>query len=434
MENKKVVGILTSFYNLDPSYSLVTVVLQQLEMLHRAGYRPVLFGLTNFTKEAEESLPDFVELRKVIPQWLLEPYGQTGAPVPADFESNVDTTIKVYEENFKDLDALIVHDLVFINSYLIYNVALKKAKLNNLPMFIQVHSGPSSRLSLPYPWDELWKLPVNSKIIYMNYSEKVAIAEMFGVWDKDVRVVFNPMDLRSLFKLSKLTCDLIDEYKLFEADVIAVYPVSSTRMGDDGKAVRKVIAIMGALKQQGQNVRLIIPNAHANAENEKATIRSYQQRATEYGLSDRECIFTSFFDVPNYESGIPHNIVVELFQIANLFIFPSFSENAPLILLEAAATKNLMVLNEDFAPMKDFVGPEGAFYFRFKSRLIMETQYANGEDNYYQDVAKIIMSDLKNNKVMSAFNTVRKKFNIDYIAKNQLIPTLEEAISDRSKV
>lgn len=430
--NKKV-GILTTFYNLDPGYSLVTVVMQQLSMLHKYGYDPVLFGLTNFTKEAEEQLPDWVELRKVIPQWLLEPYGETGAPVPPDFEQNVDKTVEVYEKEFADLDVLIAHDICFINSYLIYNVALKKAKLNGLPIFQQIHSGPSARQNLPYPWRELWGLPIGAKLIYMNHSEKVAAAEMFGIWDKDVKVVFNPMDLRAMFKLSPLTCNLIDEYTLFDADIIAVYPLSSTRMGDDGKAVRKVIAIMGFLKQLGQNVRLVIPNAHANGQNEKNAIQTMLQIGQRSGLTDREIVFTSLFDVPNNENGVPHQVVTELFQIANLFIFPSYSENAPLILLEAAATKNLMVLNEDFAPMKDFVGPEGAYYFRFKSRLINDTQYrqTDGEEGYFKDVAAVILDNLKNNKAMQGFTTIRKRFNIDWIAKNQFIPAIQEAILAR---
>ena len=123
---------------------------------------------------------------------------------------------------------------------------------------------------------------------------------------------------------------------------------------------------------------------------------------------------------------------MELFQIANLFIFPSFSENAPLILLEAAATKNLLILNEDFKPMIDFLGPEGSFNFRFRSRLVNETQYGDdGEEGYFKDIAKIILSDLNSNRVMRAFTTVRKKFNYDWIAKNQFIPAIEGVINGR---
>ena len=428
----KKIGILTTFYNLDPAYSLVTVVLQQLQMLKRNGYQPILFGLTNFMDQ--DKVPEGVELRAVVPQWVLEPYGQTGSPVPDDFQANVDKTKEVFEKEFADLDCLITHDICFINSYLIYNVALKQARLETLPMLHQIHSAPSQRANLSDPWNELFGLPhpQNSKLIYMNYSEQVAAGEMYGIWPKDVKVVFNPMDLREMYNLSPLTRELIDAYGLFEADIICVYPVSSTRMGDDGKAVRKVISVMGYLKELGQKVKLIIPNAHANAQREKETIENFLQLAAQKNLDRTEVIFTSFYDLPKYEQGVSHQVVVELFQIANLFIFPSFSENAPLILLEAAATKNLLILNEDFKPMIDFLGPEGSFNFRFRSRLVNETQYGDdGEEGYFKDIAKIILSDLNSNRVMRAFTTVRKKFNYDWIAKNQFIPAIEGVINGR---
>lgn len=424
------IGILTTFADLDPAYSLVTVVTQQLKMLKKYGFDPVLFTLPHFSDQ--DKVPEGTEVRNVIPQFLLEPYGTTGLPVPGDFEENVQKAVEVYNKEFADLDCLITHDIIFINSYLIYNVALKKAALDKLPMLHQIHSAPSDRQDFPYPWNELWGLPFpdNSKIIYMNYTEQVAAAEMYGVWPKSVKVVFNPMDLREMFHFSDLTRELIDAYDLFSADVICVYPVSSTRMDDNGKAVRKVIAVMGFMKQLGQKVKLIIPNAHANAQNEKDTIAKYLDIAGSYELDRTDVIFTSLFKPPEHEHGVPHQTVVELFQIANLFIFPSFSENAPLILLEAAATKNLLVLNEDFAPMKDFVGPEGGYYFRFKSRLVGGTEYRNGEDNFYQDIAKIIISELESNKMNRAFTTIRKKFNIDWIATHQLIPAIKEAINN----
>lgn len=426
----KKIGILTTLSNLDPAYSLVTVILQQLKMLEKYGYQPILFTLNNF----DDKVPEYVELRKVVPQFILEPYALTGSVIPQNFEDDVKRTVGVYEKDFADLDCLITHDIIFINSYLIYNVALKKANLERLPMLHQIHSAPSDKMLLPYPWNELWGLPYpykrTSKLIYMNYTEQVAAAEMYGVFPEHVKVVFNPMDLRMVFNFSELTSQLIDDYKLFEADIICVYPVSSTRMDDAGKAVRKVIAVMANLKELGQSVRLILPNAHANADKEKQTIQEYLVMAKDMGLSPGDVIFTSLYNPPNYESGIPHQNVIELFQLANIFIFPSFSENAPLILLEAAATKNLLVLNEDFKPMIDFFGPEASYNFRFKSRLINETQYSNGEDVYFKDMAKIILADLNSSRINKAFTTLRQKFNIDWVAKNQLIPAIEEVINN----
>src|SRR3989304_1632895 len=121
----KKIGILSTFSNLDPAYSLVTVVLQQLQMLKRNGYQPILFGLTNFMDQ--DKVPEGVELRAVVPQWVLEPYEQPGSPVPDDFQANVDKT--------KELDLYLVTHMegrVAVGEDLIVprvdrNVALKQA-------------------------------------------------------------------------------------------------------------------------------------------------------------------------------------------------------------------------------------------------------------------------------------------------------------------
>ena len=180
---------------------------------------------------------------------------------------------------------------------------------------------------------------------------------------------------------------------------------------------------MGFLKQLGKNVRYIIPNAHANGDNEKIAIAEMLLLGKSYGLNEEDIIFTSFIG-KEYESGIPHDAVMQLFQYSDLFLFPSVSENAPLILLEAALTKNLLVLNEDFTPMKDFVGPH-ALYFKFDS-VTTVTNHPRGEDVYFNDVAKIINSHLESNTEYKSKREVRQKFNLDYIFKNQMEPLFFE--------
>jgi hypothetical protein len=92
-------------------------------------------------------------------------------------------------------------------------------------------------------------------------------------------------------------------------------------------------------------------------------------------------------------------------------------------MLEAALSKNLLVLNEDFPPMKDFF-QEQALYFRFGS-LIQRTDY-NDEDKWYEDVAKIILSEIKENKLINSFTKMKQQFNLDYIFKEQIEPLFFE--------
>ncbi len=179
---------------------------------------------------------------------------------------------------------------------------------------------------------------------------------------------------------------------------------------------------MGELKKQDKSVRFICPNAHANAEKEKKAIEELIHYGIERGLTREEMVFTSL-EGKEYELGIPHEAVRDLFQLSNLFIFPTLSENCPLILLEAALSKCLLVLNDDFPPLKDFFGKD-ALYFKFSS-LLYKTEYSN-EDQYFSDVAKIIIGELSKNRPLNAFNTLRQKFNGDYIFKHQLEPIIFE--------
>ena len=66
------IGILTTFYNWDRAYSLVSVVEEQLTSLLRNGYQPVLFVHDNFNDDKE--IPEGVEIRKVVPRFQLVDY------------------------------------------------------------------------------------------------------------------------------------------------------------------------------------------------------------------------------------------------------------------------------------------------------------------------------------------------------------------------
>lgn len=446
------VGILTTFYTWDEAYSLTGVVLHQIVSLLKHGYTPVLFVLENFN---DQSLPEafakdgVVEVRKVIPQIITEPYHGIVASrqIPPQFEKDVARVTAAYNQHFKDIGVMLCHDIIFQDSFLAYNAGLRKMLMSKDQRFLHwMHSGPSFRPEVEEPISYLYSLPPQSTLVYMNGYDAVRAAEMYGIYAKDVRIVHNPIDYRTLPNMHPLVTKIIETAKLNEADIIAVYPLSTTRMGDGGKQLHKAIKIMGSLKELGNEVRYIIPNAHANGDREKEAIKKMLELGKEHGLEPmKDLIFTSLIGAPEYENGVPHDVVLQLFQISDLFLFPSVSENCPLILLEAALTKNLMVLNEDFSPMKDFVGAS-ALYFKFDS-VTTTTNHPNGEDVYYFDVAKIIMAELQASRSHQCHVEIRKKFNLDTVFEKELeplfyeekkpqglkLPSKKEAISEEKK-
>ncbi len=420
-------AVLTTFYSWDEAYSLVTVVRNQLTVLLKYGYQPVLFVLPSFNDDSK--IPEGVEIRKVIPQCILEPYHKhifdSNIEVPENFEEDVEKVAKALEEHCQDIDIAITHDWILVDDFVVYGTAIKKANLPRIKWLNWIHSVPSPRpAEIKYPWDCQYTVMPHSKIVFLNNFDVIRVAERYGGEVDDVRVVHNPIDLRTFFNPQPLVQNMIDHFDLLSADFVQVYPLSTPRMVDN-KQVDKVIKIFGKLKEHGKSVCLIVCNAHANGDKEKELVVSMKQLASKCGLDPaKEVIFTSMINPPENELGISHEVVKDLFLLSNLFIFPSVSENCPLILLEAASARCLLVLNDDFAPLRDFFGKD-ALYFKFSSSRV-KTEYAGGEDNYYDDVAKIIIGEANRNKPLQAFNTLRQKFNFDSIFREQLEPLLME--------
>ena len=417
------ISILTTFANFDSAFSLCGVVKQQLIALLKYHYNPVLFVLDSF--KDHNKVPEGVEVRNILPQLILEPYGKQDL---TNLTSDVGKAQRAMEENMTDIDVCLTHDIIFINTYLPYNIAMRNAidtKLGKIKWLHWMHSGPSFAKLDGSVWDNLYTLPKNSHLVYMNYTDTIRAAEMYHVLPKDVRTIFNPMDIRELYSFNELTKEIIDENDLMNPDFLAIYPLSTTRMGSNGKQLEKAIRVMSCLKKRGHTIALVVPNAHANAEKEKQAIEAMYQYAYERGMERRELIFTSFHHPPTHEHGVPHEVVRDLFLLSNIFIFPSVSENCPLVLLEAMAAKNILVLNGSFPAFRDF-GKEDAMYFGFGSLVESNRDFPDGEEKYYEDIATLIVSEYNQNKAIKAQTRIRKEFNVDYIFKRQLEPAILE--------
>lgn len=355
------IGIFTTFYRIDPGYSLCAVVLDQLTSLVKNGYSPVLFTLPSFKDDA--FIPEGVETRKVVPQLILEPYKELG--FPSHWKEDVEKAKSAIEKNLQDITHLICHDIFFIDTFLPYNIALRESKIP-AKFLAWTHSAPSGRPKLEdNPHANRYTLPPRTTLVYLNHDKAHALAEMYGAWLKDVRVVHNSRDPRTFWDLDPLVKKIVDDVNLMEADIISIYPLSTPRM-ISGKGLDKVIKIHSKLKELGYKTRLIVCNAHANAQPDKKLIADTKIWASEMGILSHELTFTSQYG-PEHELGVSPKVVSDLFRLANVFIFPTHSENSSLVLLEAMLSGNLLVLNELVGTLKEHAG-SNALYVDFTYR------------------------------------------------------------------
>lgn len=415
----KKVAVLTTFDRIDPQYSLTSIVKEQLICLSKyfsdPKRKPVFIALEG----CEDIGIEGVETRAVIPRYHLTDY-QVGVTKKPDFEEQVYGTEKALLNNLKDVSIVFTHDIIFQTWFLPHNQAIRNVaeKLPNIRWYHWIHSAPSMRPNvLEYPHTLRFSLSPNSKIVVLNDYHVRWACEQYGCWDKDVRVVNNPRDPRSFFDMHPLSVELIETYGLLEADVMATYPASMIR----GKQHDIIIKIMAKINELGKTAKVVFCNSYANAEQDKKYIDYLKNIAREWGLK-RGVVFTSEHD-PRYELGVPNQVVRDMFLISNVFINPGKSEGDSLIIKEAALTKNLLVLNEDLPQVKEIYG-DTALYFRFSSDY-QKTEYLN-EEQYFGDIAKIILANLKWYKPMKSFSLVKNKHNRDTIFRDQILSLIYE--------
>lgn len=412
-----VIGIMTPFGTYDNSYSLVSVVNDQLVANLKHGHTVVLFVLESFNDDV--FVPEGVIVRKALPQFYLEKY--KGMSVPDDWKKEVKAVKDACVMFMQDIDVLITHDIIFVDSYLPYNIGLREAELPCRQLHF-IHSAPSPRPVIDdNPHANRYNLPKNSTLVYLNNEQVIPLAEMYGVWPKDVAVVKNSVDPRTFWGdyQDSLVSHIVEKYDLFSRDIITVYPLSTTRMVD-GKQIDVVIRIHKQLRKLGKNPLLIVPNAHANGS---------QERAECIARANDNVVFTSLLKFGIYEHGVPRSTVSALFRLSNLFIFPSISENCSLVLLEAMLSGNLLVLNEDCPGLQDIVGRERALWFKFGGLRMGTRTHENAleKDTYLTDIARIIASELDRNLMYKAKVHALREYNYDtmyrslsslYYAKN----------------
>lgn len=431
---ERVIGIITPADWLDPAYSLSTVILDQIHALSRHNERVVLIVLDNFNVPPHAlTLPDSVEIRKILPRFALIDYAATqelkdtthfkmdGSTREVSFDDQTWFIRAALEEHAKDITHFFAHDLIFQGWFLPYAVALHHyaSARDDAEFFHWTHSFPGARPSgARAPHTARFSLPSRSKLVYLNHHDQVALAEAYSTMPGNVRVVPNSYDPTTAWGLDPLTKQIVRDTDMLNADVVSVYPVSTPRMGPGGKQVDIVIKIHAALKRLGKKTVLVVPNAHATKN--ESVIHAMRQLAVHEGLTEREVVFTSEYE--GYTNGVSRQVIRELFQLSDTFIFPSVSEVCSLVLLEAMAAKNLLVLNKSWPSMREF-GGDDALYFHFGANGY-PLSLSGDPERYWHDIGLIILASLRQEKALSSFRRVLRQHNIDTLYREYLRPLL----------
>lgn len=423
--------MLTMFNGLDSTYSIVNVVAEQLRMMLDDDVKPIMLVTEHCPLEQRYGvfLDERIEWRKVTnsingEQIHWHDYTDAKGDVHETFFEEADAVAIDLTEKLKDVDVCIMHDIHYQGWHLLHNVAVRKAQeqLPELQFIAFTHSAPVNP-----PAKTVWPLSArfspmpNTTYVYPTQSGIPALAKQYDTPEGTCRAVNNSLDILSYS--SKAVKALAKEVDLLSPDVLVVYPGRLTT----GKRFEKVASLTGAIKKHfGKTVQVIFcdfPSADIESDHYKRFIK---HTGKTHGLEDEDIFFTS--DLPSYEYGFPRESVLELFQLSNLFICPSFSESFGLTVLEAASKGNVIVLNEQVPALEEIGKKLNVHFMRWDARNFgFDTfeKYHPNEEAYLRDHAQIITNSIQENPVIYAKTVARQRYTPNWIWYNQLKPLLK---------
>jgi hypothetical protein len=346
-----------------------------------------------------------------------------------------------YKTELSKYDVVLTADMVYQRkgNFLAQNAAMREAT-NALPgtWFCHwIHSGwtdPDPNAQFP---DNLrYVMPPRSFLVYLNGSELVDLARMYGTDPANCFAVYNPKDIRSFYAMDSIVWQISDLLDLPNKEVVQLFPFCTTRM--DAKGIDGVIQVIAACKRAGKRVALILANANSKSrideiQNKKAYMNSL-------GLIEGvDYIWSS--DINDHKP-LPRKTIADLFKLTNLFTFTSWRETVGNVFQEALISGGIQLVLNGHLPCLREMAPKDAIFIdvTHKTRGIRDGEpgdlqvvnYNPAANNYFDEVAKVVIPRLHD-----LSNTW--KFNLDTIWLSQFEPLLRRAYlaskdSDYSKV
>jgi len=419
---KKQVHILTNFSMYLKSYSPIIVVQGQIEMLLDHGYEPILF--TNKGWDPPESSV-FHRVRNI----QLTPVVIDGQQVDDQFERDVETLYHELSDHITTGSTVITHDLIFLPDYVKLNVAARRfAEYDPSVHWLHwVHSAtnPSdlirerSMFAGKYAEHLATKFP-NSLVCFPNAYDIPRVASNFGFEENEVVEVPHPTN--AVEGMAPIVQRLYKAKKLYQPQVLTVYPVRLDR----GKCVEALVWFMYGCKLNDISSHVVICDFQSTGDDKVTYREELKRQATELGIADRVTFLSEFEDSAHME--VPHNVILDLFTLSNVFALPSKSETYSLIAQEAILRKNLAFLNQDFGPFRQIFG-KGALYKQFFGANIsiggqngeITTSYDN-IGNHFGDIARATKYFLETNPVLYGNAQARNYRNPDYVFSHYMEP------------
>jgi len=379
------IGIYHPFNDLPDNYSLSHVVREQMYMLTEHGHECHFITSQGFTDE----VPDKVIVHAILPQ---------------------EQILEEVEPVIEDLDYVFTHDVVYLSVYKKHADAIRILIEKN-PDIKWIHWSHSA----PNPTEKRKPMP-NSIYVGLNSWDLERLAEQYQIPIAQCRLIYNSVSPDLFNEWHPFTKQIVDKHNLLDCDLLFIFPFDTGRWKSKGGP--KIIKLVKKLRERDLNAKVVFINAAANDRGRRTLVETIYKKNREY------VVFTSLEDV-KYETVVPRRVVRELMDVGNVFPLLSRSEGCSLTMLEAGLKGMIVILNADFPPFLEFGRTDLVFWMKVSSDRATTNYGKTGEDGYYEACAQNLQALYEQHTALRFKNRIQKRFNRDWIFKNQIEPLLK---------
>jgi glycosyltransferase involved in cell wall biosynthesis len=259
------------------------------------------------------------------------------------------------EEILKVFDICIAHNIATLHKNLPLTAALsclvEKRKIRMIAWchdFAWLDPLYEPALHTGYPWDLLRTRWPGVEYVTVSEHRKNRLAQLFAIDPREISVIPPGVAWADFLKLEPLTRNLVDRLNLQDADPILLLPARVTRR----KNIEFAIRVLASLREIHPKARLLVtgpPGAH-NPTN-SAYLESLSTLKSDLGVADR-VHFLYEFGEGGSPLHVPDPVVADLFQLADILIFPSEREGFGIPIIEAGISR-LPVFAADIPPVRE---------------------------------------------------------------------------------
>jgi glycosyltransferase involved in cell wall biosynthesis len=392
------------------------VILAHADVFQRSGY-PVLVIAG---KGDASSLPEGVDLLTIPemdsqhPQILAISEALQRGHVPPEFSSMVDLLSKQLSDALRNIDVLIVHNVMTKHFNLPLTAAIyqlmDKAVVHRCLAWTHdiTWTSPNSRSAVHagYPWDLLRGTHARMQYVVIAAQRQSELSSLLNIPEADIPVVYNGVDPCLWLGLSGEGWQLINRMGLLSNNLLILMPVRVTQ----AKNIELAAYVLAALRDMGCEARLVVtgpPDPH----NPDSLVyyRSLLDLRSSLGLDQAISFVYEWGEKGGEPNMVSQQVVSDLMRVSDVLFMPSHREGFGIPVIEAGLI-GLPVVASENVPAALEIG--GQNVTRFVPEVAPE------------EIARIILKEISESRTHQLRRQVRQNHTWDQTFRKWIEPLL----------